>query len=720
MYFKPSSIQKCKHLIVFILLSLLFQPILQSMLFFNSNVYYVTGRIVNKPYKFNYQFNKFFSSSIKSSTMFYQPLIIPFISKLDYNSELKRRQIRSMPIRSFITSNKCPQSTSKQKNTFLWKISTKPTSFLFGTLHVAYTHVWSQIDPVVKTSFAQSDIVYFELDLTNPVTLAELSDCQVLPKNQTITNLLKPDLIKRLDRYLNNLRHMINVWIEPEKKVFASYLYETLTKDWKEKRPIWLLLLLNSLTRSEIFDRGVPVLDLFLAQEAQRLGKQHGAVEQVNDQCEPLNRINVHQVTFALEITLNNLENANHPMTHLTNYFNNVNHNDRVSSHDSSSNNKYPSNTKVLFNTWNEQINDTLITNQKRGPIQQTDVFSSPTERLIEHYNCGDLNETLSRMSLTQTTPSDSVLLSTSSSDYTTTMNETNTISPITMIRKNATIQQHKFPNKVNNISKPHSYRTQSSPSSQSTSSYFIDKEIANLLSPSQVQTLIDLEKYLNEELIVRRNERMAHEIISKLKLAESLNQSAFFALGAAHFIGSGETIIDHLRKAGYIIIPVPQQNTMRSEVRISEISEKPLKFEKFNKMSKKQIELNDGIFPIREQDVPEFRPKYVKFDNSWIKIEDFKPRTLVNYNYISTSNMVKQSSKLFALETNVKYSTTKHKRLQQLQHTNKHKSKNQKGLQLLVSASNRLHHTLAIRTKTNIITNQCILFYTAYILKLF
>ncbi|CAI2735519.1 unnamed protein product [Schistosoma spindalis] len=406
-------------------------------------------------------------------------------------------------------------------------------------------------------------------------------------------------------------------------------------------------------------------------------------------------------------------------MKHLTNYFNNVNHIGRVS-HNSSSNKKYTLNTKVLFNTWNEQINDTLITNQKRRPIQQTDVFSSPTEQLIEHYNCGDLNETLSRMSLTQSTPSDSVLLSTSSSDYTTTMNETNTISPITMIRKNTTIQQQKFPNKVNNISKSHNYRTQSLPSSQSTSSYFIDKEIANLLSPSQVQTLIDLEKYLNEELIVRRNERMAHEIISKLKLAESLNQSAFFALGAAHFIGSRETIIDHLRKAGYIIIPVPQQNTIRTEERINEISEEPLKFEKFNKMSKKQIELNDGIFPIREQDVPEFRPKYVKFDNSWIKIEDFKPRTLVNYNYISTSNIVKQSSKLFALETSVKYSTTKHKQLQQLQHNNKHKSKNQKGLQLLVSASNRLHLTLTIRTKTNIITNQCILFYTAYKFKLF
>ncbi|CAI2735518.1 unnamed protein product [Schistosoma spindalis] len=534
MYFKPPLIQKCKHLILFLLLSSLFQPILQSVLFFNSNVCYVTtGQIVNIPHKFNYQFSKSFSTSIKPSTTFYQPLIISFITKLDYKSEFKRRQTRSMPIRSLITSNKCPQ------------------------------------------------------------------------------------------------------------------------------------------------------------------------------------------VTFALEITLNNLENANHPMKHLTNYFNNVNHIGRVS-HNSSSNKKYTLNTKVLFNTWNEQINDTLITNQKRRPIQQTDVFSSPTEQLIEHYNCGDLNETLSRMSLTQSTPSDSVLLSTSSSDYTTTMNETNTISPITMIRKNTTIQQQKFPNKVNNISKSHNYRTQSLPSSQSTSSYFIDKEIANLLSPSQVQTLIDLEKYLNEELIVRRNERMAHEIISKLKLAESLNQSAFFALGAAHFIGSRETIIDHLRKAGYIIIPVPQQNTIRTEERINEISEEPLKFEKFNKMSKKQIELNDGIFPIREQDVPEFRPKYVKFDNSWIKIEDFKPRTLVNYNYISTSNIVKQSSKLFALETSVKYSTTKHKQLQQLQHNNKHKSKNQKGLQLLVSASNRLHLTLTIRTKTNIITNQCILFYTAYKFKLF
>ncbi|KAH8868450.1 Metalloprotease TIKI2 [Schistosoma japonicum] len=449
------------------------------------------------------------------------------------------------------------QKTSKRKNTFLWKISTHPTSYLFGTLHVAYTHVWSQIDPAVKTSFAQSDIVYFELDLTNPVTLTELSNCQTLPKNQTITNLLKPDLIQRLDRYLNNFRHVISTWVEPEKKVYASYLYETLTKDWKEKRPIWLLLLLNSLTRSEISDRGVPVLDLFLAQEAQRLGKKHGAVE---------------QVTFALEITLNNLENANHQTKYLTNTFNNVNNNDHANQ-SSSNDNKYPPNTKLLLNTWNDQMSQTFIINKQHKPIAHANLFNSPTDQLIEYYNCGDLNATLSKIYPTQTTLSDSVVPTSSFTTNTT----------VTTIDNN-TAEQHKYSNKVNKNAKHHNYHTQSA---SIKSSYFVDKEITQFLNSSQIQILIDLENYLNEELIIKRNERMAREIISKLKLAESLNQSAFFALGAAHFLGSGETIIDHLRKAGYIILPVPHQNTMKNEDIKNKIAEKPLKFEKFNIISK-------------------------------------------------------------------------------------------------------------------------------------
>jgi uncharacterized protein YbaP (TraB family) len=54
--------------------------------------------------------------------------------------------------------------------------------------------------------------------------------------------------------------------------------------------------MLNSLTEDEIKSRGIPVLDLYLAQEASRLQKQIGAVERVEEQCQPLNDMDLAQV----------------------------------------------------------------------------------------------------------------------------------------------------------------------------------------------------------------------------------------------------------------------------------------------------------------------------------------------------------------------------------------------------------------------------------------
>lgn len=57
--------------------------------------------------------------------------------------------------------------------------------------------------------------------------------------------------------------------------------------------------MVNSLTEVDIKSRGVPVLDLFLAQEAERLRKQTGAVEKVEEQCHPLNGLNFSQVRWS-------------------------------------------------------------------------------------------------------------------------------------------------------------------------------------------------------------------------------------------------------------------------------------------------------------------------------------------------------------------------------------------------------------------------------------
>lgn len=58
--------------------------------------------------------------------------------------------------------------------------------------------------------------------------------------------------------------------------------------------------MVNSLTENDIKSRGIPVLDLYLAQEAEKMGKVTGAVERVEEQCVPLNELDFSQVCMLL------------------------------------------------------------------------------------------------------------------------------------------------------------------------------------------------------------------------------------------------------------------------------------------------------------------------------------------------------------------------------------------------------------------------------------
>ena len=96
---------------------------------------------------------------------------------------------------------------------------------------------------------------------------------------------------------------MISVWLRDNegeyRKGMAPYadkIFQLLTKDWQQKRPIWIMLMVNSLTESDIKSRGIPVLDQYLASEAGRNEKFTGAVEEVEEQCLPLNSLNDTQV----------------------------------------------------------------------------------------------------------------------------------------------------------------------------------------------------------------------------------------------------------------------------------------------------------------------------------------------------------------------------------------------------------------------------------------
>lgn len=115
-------------------------------------------------------------------------------------------------------------------------------------------------------------------------TVSTLANCQMLPKGEKLSDILPSDLYKRLKRHLDYVRRMLPIWVTPDQRargLYAEYLYKAITGNWERKRPVWVMLMVNSLNEHDIKSRGIPVLDLFLAQEAQRLNKRIGSVEKV-------------------------------------------------------------------------------------------------------------------------------------------------------------------------------------------------------------------------------------------------------------------------------------------------------------------------------------------------------------------------------------------------------------------------------------------------------
>ncbi|XP_072216087.1 metalloprotease TIKI1 isoform X2 [Excalfactoria chinensis] len=201
----------------------------------------------------------------------------------------------------------CPLRGKSELNSFLWTIKRDPPSYFFGTIHVPYTRVWDFIPENSKKAFQQSHVVYFELDLTDPYTISALTSCQLLPQGENLQDVLPRDIYHRLKQHLEYVKLMMPSWMTPDQRgkgLYADYLFNAIAGNWERKRPVWVMLMVNSLTEVDIKSRGVPVLDLYLAQEAERLRKQTGAVEKVEEQCHPLNGLNFSQVPNFINATL--------------------------------------------------------------------------------------------------------------------------------------------------------------------------------------------------------------------------------------------------------------------------------------------------------------------------------------------------------------------------------------------------------------------------------
>ena len=60
-----------------------------------------------------------------------------------------------------------------------------------------------------------------------------------------------------------------HLFIIQDRGLNADYLFSTITANWERKLPVWVMLMIESLTKSDVASRGVPVLDLYLSQQVQ-------------------------------------------------------------------------------------------------------------------------------------------------------------------------------------------------------------------------------------------------------------------------------------------------------------------------------------------------------------------------------------------------------------------------------------------------------------------
>lgn len=194
------------------------------------------------------------------------------------------------------------------QNSYLWRVDVNPPVYLFGTIHAPYASVWNSLPENVKNAFSSSDGIYLELLLSNPDTSRSLVECQLLPNNQDINQVLPSHLVKRIENYLSRVRRLLPSWLNESPRTNflrggggqtkSDKFFAEATHNWRRKRPISILALLSSLSEESVQNWDKPALDHFLDNVAKRLNKDIAPLETPNEHCQPLKKLSDSQASL--------------------------------------------------------------------------------------------------------------------------------------------------------------------------------------------------------------------------------------------------------------------------------------------------------------------------------------------------------------------------------------------------------------------------------------
>lgn len=169
----------------------------------------------------------------------------------------------------------------------LWKVGSKPPSFLYGTVHVPDRRVLALPRSVVR-ALAESDVVYTEVPMDDR-TRVQMQRAAALPRGETLATVLPPPVYERTARYLKSRGFSIQLFYQQ--------------KIWALQVSLEMLDYLPQMAETQ-------PLDMYLAERARTSGKRMAALETVDEQLAVLDGLTRAEQIEVLEESLELLEAA--------------------------------------------------------------------------------------------------------------------------------------------------------------------------------------------------------------------------------------------------------------------------------------------------------------------------------------------------------------------------------------------------------------------------
>jgi len=170
---------------------------------------------------------------------------------------------------------------------FLWEIQGPQTSYMFGTIHLPDERVLD-LPASVRAAFAASDAVYTEVPM-DPMTQIKVSAATLLPKGESLRDLLGPDLARRATAYVESRQRDMALF---DRFTIWAFMFQVTLLDDYEK-------MLS----------GIP-LDYALYQQAVAQGKKVAGLETVAEQLSLFTDLSTRDQAELLSQTLDYLESV--------------------------------------------------------------------------------------------------------------------------------------------------------------------------------------------------------------------------------------------------------------------------------------------------------------------------------------------------------------------------------------------------------------------------